>query len=79
MTNFDDIQRLAAVVDDQGLTAVPHDRLTRVAADALRRGASPVLAAVLADPSQPEVARTRAFGKITTVFISRPRPLVSAA
>lgn len=38
--------------------------LRRFARDALRRGACPLLVSVVADPSQPDVARLRAFGRI---------------
>jgi hypothetical protein len=54
-----------------GITAVVH----RAAAE----GASPVLIGVLADPTAPEVARIRAFGKLA-LQLARPRPvLVTAA
>ena len=38
--------------------------LRRFIREARRRSATPLLVAILADPSQPEVARQRAFGKL---------------
>jgi hypothetical protein len=39
--------------------------LAHFAAFARRRGASPLLVSILSDPTQPDVARERAFGLIT--------------
>jgi len=55
---------LAIAIDAEGLAA--HEPALRDVADAaLRAGLSPVLAAVLADATQPDVARLRAFGLLS--------------
>jgi hypothetical protein len=54
---------LAARVAAQGPAAVETE-LWRFIREARRRHATPLLVAILADPSQPEVARQRAFGQI---------------
>ena len=50
--------------------------LHRFARDALRRGACPLLVSVVADATQPDVARLRAFGRI---MADHQRPASTAA
>ena len=57
---FDD---LAAKLASNGPAAI-HDELTRFVKIAAARGATPSLLWILADESQPDVARQRAFGRI---------------
>jgi hypothetical protein len=40
--------------------------IRQVAHSACAAGVSPVIVAILADPSEPEVARLRAFGRVAT-------------
>jgi hypothetical protein len=65
---FDD---LAAKLASNGPAAL-HDELTRFVTSAAARGATPSLLSILADESQPDVARQRAFGRIA-VELSHPR------
>jgi hypothetical protein len=46
--------------------------IRRVARSARAAGVSPILVDVLADPSEPEVARLRAFGLIATALAAAP-------
>ncbi len=68
--------RLAA----HGARAVEFE-LARFAAFARRRGATPLLVSILVDPAQSEVARERAFGRITVELgdaeRTTPRPSIS--
>lgn len=65
-----DFHALAQQVDMRGLeTAEPVLRDLAVAAR--NAGVSPVLVAVLADASEPEVARIRALAKIRMAMVSR--------
>lgn len=52
--------------------------LHRFARDALRRGACPLLVSVVADASQPDVARLRAFGRIMA-DLQRPASTAAAS
>lgn len=80
MTNFIDAELMARTFVDQGIASVPQNRIATLAADAVHRGASPVLAGVLADPNEPTTARLRAFGRIAGVFTNPVhRPLATAA
>jgi hypothetical protein len=62
-TGNDPWSDLAARLAEYGPAAV-HDELARFAAHARRHGVTPLLVAVVADPTQPDVARQRAFGRI---------------
>jgi hypothetical protein len=42
--------------------------IRQVAHSARAAGVSPVIIAILADPSEPEVARLRAFGRVTAAI-----------
>jgi len=80
MTNFIDAEHMARTFVDHGITSVPQHHIAALAADAVHHGASPVLAAVLADPNEPPVARLRAFSRVAGVFTSpAQRPLATAA
>jgi hypothetical protein len=46
--------------------AAGEGELLRLIGEARRRNATPLLVAILADPTEPEVARQRAFGRIHT-------------
>ena len=51
----------------------------RVFADsAYRRGIAPTLAGILADPSNPAVARERAFARLATVARNSPRGMLDS-
>jgi hypothetical protein len=65
---FDD---LAAKLASNGPAAI-HDDLTRFVRFAAARGATPSLLSILADESQPDVARQRALGRIAAE-LSDPR------
>jgi hypothetical protein len=52
-------ERLVAL----GVRAAEYE-LVRFAAHARRQGVDPLLVSILADPTQPDVARERAFGRI---------------
>jgi hypothetical protein len=73
-----DLERIGRSIDERGLAAVPADELRAVADTARELGGSAVLAAVLADPAEPDVTRVRAFGLLGYAFRS-PRPALLAA
>lgn len=79
MNSLTDITDVANNIATDGIATVPHEQLRAIATSAVRHGASPVLANVVADPSQPEVARTRAFGRITLAFLTTVHPFSQAA
>jgi hypothetical protein len=54
---------LADRLATQGPAALQRE-LRRLIRDARRRGVTPLLVTILADPGQPDVARQRAFGRI---------------
>ncbi len=69
------IEILAQALAADGVS--PHEaRLAAVAQLAGRRGANPVLVSVALDPSEPEIARLRAFGRLAAMlarpFVRRP-------
>ena len=59
-----DIDRLAWLIDRDGLGAVTPTQIDGVVEHARTTGASPVLIDVLADTTEPTNARTRAFGMV---------------
>lgn len=67
------IEHIARAIAESGLAAVPPTVLGRIAGDAALLGASPVLTGILLDPTEPEVARVRAFGRVTNVFVRSRR------
>jgi len=58
--NLNDI---ATLVADAGVDAT-HPGVAAVIEEAVHRGVSPVLIAVVADATEPQVARQRAFGRL---------------
>ncbi|MBA3605664.1 MAG: hypothetical protein H0W46_06785 [Acidimicrobiia bacterium] len=64
---------LARAIDTDGLAH--HEAALRdVVAAARRAGLSPVLAGVLGDPGQPDVARLRAFGLLASQLAALGTP-----
>jgi len=57
-------------IDEHGLAAVTRD-LDNLVAVARQLGVSPVAADVLADPTQPEPARHRAFAHVVSALVAR--------
>lgn len=55
-----------------------HGELRDLIRDARRRGVTPLLVTILADPTQPDVARQRAFGRILAE-LARPRDVAPTA
>lgn len=66
-----DLYRVAETVADQGIDAVDASLVDAVAARAQLLGASTTLVDVLRDPTEPAVARIRAFGRLA-VIAARP-------
>lgn len=66
-----DLDRVAETVADRGVDAVDPSLVDRVATRALALGASPTIVAVVLDPTEPAVARVRAFGRLAMI-VSRP-------
>lgn len=64
-TNARFIENLAADIDRSGIAAV-EPTISAVVEHARSAGVNPVLLSVLADASEPEVARARAFGLVAT-------------
>jgi hypothetical protein len=57
-------------LDQDGLAACAHD-VDNVVGTARRLGVAPVASAVLADPSEPEPARLRAFAAVASALAGR--------
>ena len=64
------LERIAFDIDRFGINAVEF-ALDGVVDRARSADVSPVLVSVLADPSEPEIARARAFGMIATRVAGR--------
>jgi hypothetical protein len=60
-----ELTRIAGDVDALGVTA-NETAIALVVAWARSAGVDPVLLSVLSDPTEPEVARARAFGRVAT-------------
>ncbi len=56
------LEQIGWTIDRSGLTEVSEQQLFQVAQEAIRLGVRPIAAGVLADSSEPSVARQRAFG-----------------
>jgi hypothetical protein len=65
------LARFAAAIESQGIAAVPAELFVELADVARRVGASPVVLSVLVDPTEPAVARERAFAKLSIAIIGR--------
>lgn len=57
-----DLDRVGAIIDRDGIDAVPGHLLDHLAADAKTLGVTTVATDVLLDATDPSVARERAFG-----------------
>jgi hypothetical protein len=74
-----EIERMSWRIETSGSLADETAGVTAVVRRAAETGASTVLIGVLADPTEPEVARIRAFGKLALQLGQRRPTLVTAA
>jgi len=75
-----DLDRVGAIIDRDGIAAVPDHLLMTIAADAKQYGIRPVATAVLIGHDDPDVARERAFSKVANGIVgARGRRPVRAA
>jgi hypothetical protein len=65
-----DFERLAHDIARAGINALTDDHLDLIERSAHAVGVRPVLIDILLDSSQPEVARARAYGRITTKILN---------
>lgn len=65
-----DLDRLAHDISNRGIDSYDH-AVRHLADQAFRLGISPAVAAVLADPHAPSVARERAFARVAMAMRSR--------
>jgi hypothetical protein len=65
------LDRFAAVIAANGIEAVPSSMFAAVADEARRVDASRVAVDVLVDPTEPPVARERAFRKLVIQIVGR--------
>lgn len=65
------LERLGVALADQGV-ARHEAALAALAREALGAGVDPVLCAVLADRTAPEVVRFRAFGRVAAALTAAP-------
>jgi hypothetical protein len=79
------LEDFAAAMHAAGIAAVPARLLADVVDAAREHGVSPVAIAVLVDPTEPDVARERAFSRVAIQLVGRSgadtrteRPLVAA-
>lgn len=63
-TTVADLDRLGVLIDRDGIDAVPRHLVDAVVDSATALGIRPVAKDVLADPSEPRVARERAFALV---------------
>jgi hypothetical protein len=61
------LHRIASDIDSYGVAA-NEAAIANVVDDAQAAGVCPVLLTVLSDPTEPEVARARAFGMVATAL-----------
>jgi hypothetical protein len=73
------LARFADAIESQGIAAVPAELFVDLAVAARRVGASPIALAVLVDPTEPAVARERAFSKLAIAIIGRADGWLPAA
>jgi len=66
---FADLDRVGAIIDRDGIAAVPHHLLVAIADDAKHHGIRPVATAVLVGDDDPDVVRERAFGKVACSLV----------
>ena len=73
------LTRFADSIESHGIAAVPAELFVEVAEVARRVGAGPIALAVLVDPTEPAVARERAFSKLAIAIIGRTDGWVPAS
>lgn len=73
------LSRFADAIESQGIAAVPAELFAEFADVARRVDASAVVLSVLVDPTEPAVARERAFAKLSTAIIGRTDGWLSLA
>ena len=74
-----DLDRVGAIIERDGIAAVPDHLLLTIAADAELYGVRPIATAVLVGHEDPDVARERAFSKVANGIVgARGRRLVAA-
>jgi hypothetical protein len=61
-----ELEQIGWTIERSGLANVTDQRLAEIAHEAIQLGIRPIAAGVLADPSEPSVARQRAFGRIAS-------------
>ncbi len=71
------LTRFADAIESHGIAAVRAELFVDLAEVARRVGASPVALSVLVDPTEPAVARERAFSKLAIAIIGRTDGWVS--
>jgi hypothetical protein len=64
-----DLDRVGAIIDREGIAAVPHHLLVAIADDAKHYGIRPVAVEVLVGHEDPDVARERAFSKVACSLV----------
>ena len=64
-----DLDRVGAIIDCDGIAAVPQHLLLAVAHDAKRLGIRPIATDVLIGHDDPDVARERAFSKVANSLV----------
>jgi hypothetical protein len=70
--------RLALQIAEHGIRA-HHDDVTRYVSELRRHGHRSTLLDITLDPTQPEVARERAFGRLPTSLDAMATPVVGRA
>jgi len=64
-----DLDRVGAIIDRDGIAAVPDHLLVAIADDAEHYGIRPVAAEILVGHDDPDVARERAFSKVACSLV----------
>lgn len=65
------LDRFADAIEANGISAVPAELMIALVDVARSVDASPVAIAVLVDPTEPEVVRERAFGRVAIQVVGR--------
>lgn len=65
------LDRFADAIEANGISAVPAELMIALVAVARSVDASAVAIAVLVDPTEPEVVRERAFGRVAIQVVGR--------
>ncbi|MDH5293804.1 MAG: hypothetical protein OEW91_08995, partial [Acidimicrobiia bacterium] len=68
---------IAQQIDIIGLSAV-ENQISELVKTARSRGVNPLLTQVLSDPTEPEIARLRAFARIRAEFEANRTPVLAA-